>query len=380
MNTTIPSARPGRRTEVDALRGIALLGICVVNVPFLAGIDMFAVSENSMDRTAEFIVALLFQGKFFVLFAFLFGWGFSVQLRAAEHHGRNFKAEYVRRLLALAVFGLAHALLVFVGDILVLYALLGLLLLPLRQLTPRQLMAVAITLVGVTSLGLGVLAILLGEPLAEDSPVLSGYLGGFNDALAQRAFEYPFALGFILLFNGPPSLAAFCAGLAAAKVNIFAPGNRAFEAIKRSWRPLLVLAVVFNTAYALVIIGALGDGFVALFGFMGLAIGGPALGTLYLLATVQLARRGMFKGASASGRMSLTAYIGEGVLAGLLFNGYGFALYGQLGSLACLGVAVAIYVIVHVFCYLWLQFQRRGPLEVLLRLATRGTARSENWG
>lgn len=365
-----------RTVEVDVLRGAALLGICVVNVPFLAGLDVLLPPQRPADRAAAIVVELLFQGKFFVLFSFLFGWGFAIQLASAERAKRYFRSEYLRRLFGLLVFGVAHALLVFIGDILVLYSILGLALLPLRNASPRGLMRVAGGLVGLAAIALAGLGVILSEPLPLSDSV-PGYLGTFSDAVRQRFVEWPYGFGFVLLFNGPMALAAFCAGLAAAKVDFFERDAPSYQAFKAKLPLLLVAGLAFNTSYMLALEGALGDGLIALLAFSGLAIGGPCLASVYLIAVVELVRRGVLGGSTAAaGRMSLTAYVAEGALAGLIFNGYGLGFYGQVGALVCLGLAIAIYALVHGLCAVWLTSLKHGPLESLLRLVTRGFAGS----
>lgn len=359
-----------RKSEVDMIRGLALFGICVVNVPFL-GLPLEAAllpPETPSGFAVAFLVALLFQGKFFVLFSFLFGWGFSIQIASAERTGTAFGRRYFRRLLGLFIIGIAHALLVFVGDILVLYALLGIALYPLRNLPPRRLMWIAACFVAMSVLTLAILAIVIGEGSAQVDLAPSP-LGSFMDVVRLRAQTWPFAFGFILLFNGPIAFAAFCAGLAAAKVRFFEPGSQAYDALKRQVPFLLAAGLLFNLGYALATSGVVGEDLLTLFGFMGLAIGGPCLASVYLVAVVELSRHMRYQGTAtrAAGRMSLTAYIGEGILAGLLFNGYGFALFDQLGHLELLGIATAIYAIVHVFAAIWLRWFRRGPFEALLR-------------
>ncbi|MDP5362516.1 MAG: hypothetical protein NWP79_10280, partial [Paracoccaceae bacterium] len=116
-----------RSSSVDVLRGFALLGIGIVNLPYLALPMAAALSlpDGTADVVAKGIVSLLCEGKFFVLFSFLFGWGFGVQLASAARAGRPAAPQYRARLIALALFGIGHAILVFHGDILLAYAVLG---------------------------------------------------------------------------------------------------------------------------------------------------------------------------------------------------------------------------------------------------------------
>lgn len=369
---------PGRSQEVDWIRSAALLGICVVNVPFMAlPIEALLAPPRAMhDRAATFLVELLFQGKFFLLFSFLFGWGFGVQLAAAARRGVGGAAPYVRRLAGLVLFGILNAVLVFYGDILLLYAGLGLLLWLVRNWSPAALMRLAFVMIVVTVPALLVLAGAIGsDPTAAMTSTTRGpgYLGSFADAVRQRIVDWREASGFILLFNGPPAFAAFCAGLAAFKCGFFDTGSASYAAFRR-WLPWLAApATVGNALYAASLGGLLGAGDLAGWSFAALAVGGPSLAALYLAGIVAVVRnRNIPSGWAAAGRMSLTAYIAEGVVAGLVFNGYGLALFGRLGPLALLATACVIYVVVHVGCALWLRFRPLGPLEWLLRRVTRG--------
>lgn len=365
-----------RFAEVDAVRGLALLGICVVNIPFLAHpIEALQTPPEGADRVAQLIVEWLFQGKFFVLFSFLFGWGFAVQMASADRAGVAGHGRFVRRLLGLGLIGGAHATLVFFGDILVLYALLGLPLLALHRVSARRLMGLAVGAVVVGALALLIVAAEVQEPMTPLPGAYAGpgYLGTFQDGVAKRLEDWLQVFPFIALFNGPIAFAAFCAGLAASKVGFFEPRNTTYQGVARRLPLLLGIGLVLNLFYALSVDGALGTGPTAALAFASLAVGGPMLAVVYLIGTVELARRGALSASTlAAGRMSLTAYVLEGLLAGLIFNGYGLGLYGSVGALGCLAIAVVIYATTHSIAAFWLARFAQGPLEVLLRAITHG--------
>jgi uncharacterized protein len=366
-----------RTAEVDTIRGLALLGICVVNVPFLAQpVAALAEPTAGIDHLVRLALQMFFEGKFFVLFSFIFGWGFAIQMASAERAGVSASARFLRRLLGLLLIGIAHATLVFFGDILVLYALLGVPLLLLRHASPRRLLIIAGGAIVIGAIVLFGLALSFGQ-MAASFPVSAGpgYLGSFVNGMQQRIRDWPDAFAFILMFNGPLAFAAFCLGLAAAKVGFFEPDNAVYGALRRRMPLLLAVALPLNLIYTLASSNYLGTTPVAALGFALLAIGGPLLGALYLIGAVELARWGRFQGATvAAGRMSLTVYVLEGVFAGLIFNGYGLALYGSVGALGCFGVAVAVYLATHLFAAIWLSRFAQGPLELILRWITRGNA------
>ncbi|WP_437080432.1 DUF418 domain-containing protein [Streptomyces sp. enrichment culture] len=131
MTETQRSRTPTRLLDVDALRGFALFGILVVNLAYFAsGYPFHLVADPAhgswRDDSVEFGVRLLFEMKFYLLFSFLFGYSFTLQLAAAGTAGANFTARFVRRVGGLFVLGGLHAVLLFQGDILTTYALLGL--------------------------------------------------------------------------------------------------------------------------------------------------------------------------------------------------------------------------------------------------------------
>ncbi|MBL9047021.1 MAG: hypothetical protein JNK34_06875, partial [Tabrizicola sp.] len=100
-----------RNTSVDLIRAASLIGICVVNLTFLGlPADTLLQTPSALaDRLAADLVQALFEGKFFLLFSFLFGWGIEVQLQSAGRAGADFVPRYLRRLAGLALIGCLHA-------------------------------------------------------------------------------------------------------------------------------------------------------------------------------------------------------------------------------------------------------------------------------
>lgn len=157
---------PGREHAIDALRGFALLGILVVNAASFAS-TYFGVGvpdpafSSPVDHAVRWLVSLVFETKFYLLFSLLFGYSFALQMDSARHSRDAFAPRMLRRLLGLLLLGVAHAWLLFSGDILVTYALLGLLLLAMRNLRPGAAVALALVLLLLVSSGWGLLAWLM---------------------------------------------------------------------------------------------------------------------------------------------------------------------------------------------------------------------------
>jgi uncharacterized protein len=360
-----------RSVSVDALRGFALLGIGIVNLPHLAlpFSALVGVPGEPVDYLAKIVVSLLFEGKFFVLFSFLFGWGFGVQLASAHRAGRGALAGYRARLLALALFGIGHALLVFHGDILLAYALLGAALWPLRDASPARLVRVALVMLPVAAtayVGLGVLSGMTADFAAQGFDLSgAGYKGGFAQAVAQRLADWPASVIVVALFNGPLAFAGFCLGLAAQKAGFFENGAPARAELMR-WVPVLLgLGLVSNAVYAAATVDALSSPVLKLVGYGALALGAPALAAVYVAAILRFTP--VLGVLVPLGSMPLSGYIVQGVIAGAIFHGWGLGLFGDLGNGALLGIAVAIWLAVVFLAIIWQRFQSRGPFDAALR-------------
>lgn len=130
---------------IDVLRGMALFGILAANMrAFFAPLDAYGYIQvlyhSRSDLIAQWLVDAFIQGKFVTIFSFLFGMGFAIQMSRAEARGVRFLGFYPRRLLALALFGIIHGILIWGGDILLTYALSGAILLLFRKRQQKTLL------------------------------------------------------------------------------------------------------------------------------------------------------------------------------------------------------------------------------------------------
>ena len=138
---------PGERIDLlDALRGFALIGILAVNVRYFSTPTYLAVSGGSwgagpMDHTVDVLTHFFVEGKFYSLFSFLFGVGFALQMARTRLRGTAFVPFYTRRLFILLLIGMVHTYFLWFGDILVAYAVLGFVLLVLRNRSDKTILA-----------------------------------------------------------------------------------------------------------------------------------------------------------------------------------------------------------------------------------------------
>lgn len=362
-----------RNHAVDMVRTVALIGICVVNMPFL-GLPLDRLMEppaDSADRWAVMAVEGLFQAKFFLLFSFIFGWGLEIQAAAAQWVGASFPRRFRRRLLTLAVLGLLHAALVFSGDILFLYAILGTVAFAVRSASIRQLVTMAGALVPVAALGVVAVTLVMAD---MPPPPLDPNLGGsYGETVRARLAQWPDAFGFLVLFQGPLALAAFLLGMAAARVGFFDANNPTAARLVAAAPALFLSGLVINAAYVAANFAGEAGGVLALIAYVGIVLGGPLLSASYLGLIVWLSTwLHLPRWCLLAGRNSLSTYVLQGVLAGFVFGGYGLGLFGQLGQAALIGVALVVAVAAMILVAATARWTGHGPLEHLLRRITYG--------
>jgi len=371
-----PAHRP-RADLADVLRGVALIGICVVNLPFVA---LPLLGEDwpifgPWDVAGNAVNALLFQAKFFPIFSLLFGYGFAVLLSRMEA-GTITPWAWRRRLSALFLLGAVHAVLLFPGDILMIYAMMGLVLWRLRRASDRTLLRIALW----SNVAAGVLFGLIVaveplKPVAHWTPAMeaarTAYLGGFAEALSHRLTELPFAVGALVLAQSPLVLGAFALGLAAGRRDLLGDPAALLALLRPHLRLLVPLAVVGNGLYAAEY--WLPDA-VAPVGIALTPVAGLALAALYVAGVARLVLTAPHApGLSLlrqAGRMSLTNYLGQSLVANALFLGWGLGLFGQLDRMALIPVSLAIAGGLILLSALWLRWYRIGPMEWLLRCWT----------
>jgi uncharacterized protein len=371
------AAVPTRQAFPDRLRGLALLGIIVVNAPFLA-ISSSGYTQDSIaawwDLVAAFLVITLAQGKFYLLFSFLFGYSavFIVRTGAAAERRR-----YRRRLLGLAVLGLAHAVFFFIGDILLSYALLGFALMLLFRRTDRAVLRTAVIVFSLSVLWLvAVLALVAGAPPDPDTTMaaLNNAIahGTFLDAGRARFAALPLTLLTIGSLQWGIAFAMFCLGLVAGRRSLLAD----LAPSRTLWRRLALVGLLLGLplqamAAVLQLRGGVGLSALTAEAAAGLALGfitAPLLAAGYLgaLAIVSLRTPHTLDLVRDGGRASLTLYLSESIVFCVLFCGWGFGLYGRLGAAAVTLIAIGIYLLLELAIRLWLCRFRQGPFEWLL--------------
>ena len=151
-NDLSPVKSSERFVILDVLRGFALLGIVIANFPefslytFMSAEDTALLPFSAADRYVRYLLYFFIDGKFYTIYSLLFGIGFSIILENVAKRGGNAMRIFYRRMIVLAFIGALHLMFIWSGDILLLYALLGMLLPLFRKLSDRILLTVAAVL------------------------------------------------------------------------------------------------------------------------------------------------------------------------------------------------------------------------------------------
>jgi uncharacterized protein len=371
-----------RQHFADELRGLALLGIVLVNVPFL-GISMMGFSHTMQtpwwDRLAQFLVVAFFQGKFYLLFSFLFGYSAHLILGKG-----NRSRQFMLRLIALAILGSLHALLFFVGDILVSYALLGTVLLFAWRCSDATLIKASKVAAAIAVGWICFLGWLITLPSLSGDTDLSAIerfdesqrSGSFWQAVQSRFEIWPDALVVLGSLNWAFALSCFFLGMLASRKKVFA-NPQAYSPIWKKCRQLGWIGLPLNLFAAWLVAGPGAAGDTGGLGvdtrtITGIFLGfcaAPFLSAAYVgwmihIREIKVNAFAMFRSA---GRMSMTLYIGESILLAAFFGAWGAGFFGQFGAAATLGIATIAWAALEIFAKFWLSRFEQGPLEYLMK-------------
>ena len=384
-----PATSCARIADVDALRGCALFGILAVNIGAFAtpwfGLGLTDPAfHGGVDRATHFLVALLFETKFYLLFSFLFGYSFTLQMHAAARAGAPFAPRMLRRQAGLWLIGALHAVILFHGDILTTYAVLGIVLLALHRCGERTALALAAILLTVCVAFWAWMAWLQGlQPpggaehavamARQAAAALAAYRGTPATIVAQHLRELQEIWIVLLLVQAPCALAMFLCGLAAGKREMLLHAS-AYLPLRRRllWAGALV-GLPGAALYAWTSVYAQSQAWQV----AGLAVGlasAPLLAGAYLalaLALFERLRGGtLFSLLADTGRMALSNYLLQSAICAWLFLAYGARLMGSVSPLGALALAVIIFCVQLPLSRWWLRGHAYGPVEWLLRALT----------
>ena len=385
-----------RIVVVDVLRAFALFGIIVTHAVdgFLAGLAPSAdfMLFSPLDRVVVQLEHLLTFGKFFTIFSFLFGLSFAIQMRNASQKGASFAGRFSWRLVVLALIAVVHGAF-FTGDILIIYAFLGLLLIPFRKVKTRTLVITALVLVlNLPGLLLGTLQLSsppatpeqqqaraqLQESFLQSARHLSEVKqsGSVSELISGNLTTGAISKIFFMIFSGRLwiTFGLFLLGLCAGRLEIF----KDTEANRRFFQRMLLPAGAVATVTTLVEIvhptviqmTSVAD----LLAWFSFTVQQISLSVFYVAAVVLLYWRrpsqGLLPALAPLGKMGLTSYLGQTVFGLIVFYGIGFGLLGKVGAAAAVGMAIAFFVLQILLARALLSRFSLGPAEWLWRALT----------
>lgn len=388
MNQTLKTTE--RLGVVDALRGFALLAIVLLHN--LEHYNLFLPLEfvvpawlQTVDKGAWDTVFFLFAGKAYATFSLLFGFSFYIQFHNAEKRGIDFRARFAWRLCLLFLFAQLHALF-YNGDILVLYAVVGFVLIPVCKLKDKTVFWIAlILLLQPYEWGRAVYAMINPDyvpatgafiPFFERAQEATAY-GSFPEVLRSNIWDGQLYSNIWQVENGRlfQTAALFMFGMLLGRRKYFIKS----EASQHFWKKSLKYAIIaFIPLYCLRT-------------FVPQMITNPSVQVPYGIAVPSYAnfafmiilvsvftllwfKKGQGYGWQTFvipyGRMSLTNYISQSIMGVTIYYGFGLSMYKYTGATACLLIALLIFTVQLIFSRWWLARHKQGPLEYLWRKGT----------
>jgi uncharacterized protein len=401
MNTSIsPFSASERHALLDILRGFAIFGILMVNMQyFYRPTSLMLVGyTGSADTTglfSEAFIKFFFEGKFYVLFSMLFGYGFWIFLNKKSNEP-GIIPFYRRRLFILLLIGIAHVVLLWPGDILVYYALFGFILLLFRRKSDRGLVKWAVWLALVPAM-LALLMYLMfflasmnpeSKAAFEDSVLeRMGFLtaftsqateiyseGSFSQIVSVRLKEYLMLLPGILFFY-PVVLGMFLLGVWSARKGLITRYKDHIPFFRKTlWIGLTsggAASLIYVYSYFSAQMG--GTDLASFLAALTHIAGGFFLCLFYVSAIILLYHNNKLrigKYLAPVGRMALTNYLLQSVICTTLFLSYGLGLFGQITVLQGILLSILIFGLQIPFSMLWLGHFSYGPAEWLWRSLT----------
>lgn len=390
------SSTGNRIVIIDALRGFSLAGIVIVHMvenylgaPAPEG-AMDAVRQGPLDLSVNIFSGVFLVGKFFALFSFLFGLSFFIQMDSAHKRGEDFKWRFLWRIVILFVIGYLHHLF-YRGDILTIYAVLAIFLIPFYKVPTKYLLV----LTGLIFLGMGryiVFAFNGGDNLfmagefSPNSPEIAAYFellknGSLLDVFQSNATEgqlmkMDFQLG--IFSRGYLTFAFFLLGLVVGRIQYFRHfmERKAFTKTVMWWSLGILVGAM---GLAILVFAQMGpdvkfDNWLSMLGLTAIDLANIGMTGLILTAFVFMYRKAkggkLLSKFAPYGRMALTNYVFQTLIGTFILYGWGLGYIGQLRNIYTFLIALVVIWMQMLVSKWWLKKYHYGPLEWIWRSLT----------
>lgn len=416
-----PVAETERLSSLDILRGVAVLGILAINIQQM-GLPQAALSNPKIMGPMSFMQTVAWSGvvefflqKFMSIFAMLFGAGTVLLAARIVGPGREFTPVYFRRMVVLLAIGMVHAYFIWWGDILVAYAICGMIIYFMRNWSPRRLLVVGAVVFLLPTPAAGGLSVALdyiqGQATSAQAKIEAGQtvtadeqnwidtwaqiapslqpspeqvqkeidanVGGYGTLFAHRALLAIMYQTFIFFFFSLwKTIGLMMAGMALMKLGVFSLGR---SSVFYGRMALFGLGVglpldAFGISHLLendFAPGAqvLSMGVINYFASVATAMGYVGVAMLLCRAAVAAKLKDRF---AAVGRMALSNYLMHSIVFTTVFYGYGLGLFGEIPLISLLGLMALMWLAQLWISPVWLAAYRFGPVEWLWRSLTYG--------
>lgn len=403
--TALPVSLNERVDILDVLRGFALLGVMLDNLMGFTGWGFKTLSMREALPTwpADGILALseltFINGKFYSLFSLLFGIGFSIILIRNEQKGINPLKIFYRRLFILLLIGAVHLFLLWEGDILFLYALIGMILPLFRKFSDKALLITAAALIlspiildciyilfhGKSGDGLERLAQSIDKStgLPTDS-TFANYLykegSGWHEWRSWQSSGWAYRYSYILDSNRIPKvLGMFLIGFYAGRKMMYLHLENYISLFKKLhlWGLVVGIPAAISCTFFEIFAGdlmkkepaLLGHGFFYAISVVPLCL---AYTSMICLRWIRKKGNSKLKVLAPMGRMALTNYLMQTILGITIYYGVGFGFGGNIGPAIFIPIGLCVYAIQVLYSNIWFRYFNYGPLEWVWRMLTYG--------
>lgn len=404
MNTTLtPTQSSEREIFMDVLRGFAILGIFIAN---LNGFSFYKEGDHetgpfllpALDHKMAFLHHMFIEGKFYSIFSLLFGWGIALQFKRAEAKGINVLPTVKRRLFFMLILGAIH-LLIWPGDIVFFYAILGFIFLPLRKFSNQTLLIIAGVLVllpialyaakthwawlnapaGILYMTGERVGVALTGAGSEAEYIAFIKTAGWWQVMLGNIAGFFFRYGYLFFVSRIPKvLALFCIG--------YVLGRSGFHTKIQQHKKILYLVVVLG-----LLIGLPANFYLArymsyfmddywnlkingLYQTIAYALGVMPLALVYVALCMLSFQTGIGKKIMSLlapvGKMAFSNYVMHSLIGNFVFLGAGLGYIGKVGPVYYTLFGIAVFIVQIIVSTLWLNYFNYGPLEWLWRSAT----------
>lgn len=396
-----------RHITLDALRGFAVMGILAMNIVAFALPEWAYVApgtyggDSAADKASWLVSFIFIDGKMRGLFSLLFGASMALIIERAEAKGENPAKVHYSRMIWLLLFGVAHYLFIWWGDILFLYAAIGCIAYRFRNWEAKRLIKWALIIYGLGFLlyavqfgGLQFLQFMATQPGADASVVaqykeviaspdfsldasaeIAAYSGSYADIVARRWDD---ALNLLILIaqSFAETLPLMMLGMAMKK-NGFLTGEWDRSDYVRWARKMLIPGLLISTGLGLWVAASGFDLITTLGNFLAWSLIPRLLMTigyaaLLIMAIQSFAGSVFITRVAAAGRAAFTNYLGTSILMSTIFYGYGLGLYNQVGRASLWFFVLGAWALMLLWSKPWLERFQYGPFEWLWRSLARG--------